>query len=504
MKLIFEKSRSGRVGVSLPDCDVPEKKIEELIPKDSLRSELNLPEVSKVGVVRHYTKLSTQNYGIDTGFYPLGSCTMKYNPKVNEEIAKLPGFKSLHPLQGEGLSQGALELMYHLEEILCEITGMDGFTLQPAAGAHGELTGLMMVKAYFEHKRKTRFSDEIGGSYFEYKKEKRTKIIVPDSSHGTNPASASLCGYKPITIKSNKKGTVDLEELKKVLNEDIACLMLTNPNTLGLFEEEILEITATAHKKGALVYCDGANMNAFLGIARPGDMGFDIIHLNLHKTFSTPHGGGGPGSGPVGVKKSLIPFLPKPGVKREKGRYSLDYDKPLSIGKIKAFYGNFSVLVKAYAYLRALGPEGLREVAENAVLNANYLMKKLKAYYYLPFDRTCMHEFVLSGKRQLEKGVHTNDIAKRLMDYGFHAPTVYFPLIVSEAIMIEPTETESKETLDEFANAMIKITKEAEENPKIVKTAPHPATKGGRTKGGRRRLNAVTAARRPDLCWKQK
>ncbi|MCK4648546.1 aminomethyl-transferring glycine dehydrogenase subunit GcvPB, partial [bacterium] len=416
--------------------------------------------------------------------------TMKYNPKVNEEIAKLPGFKSLHPLQDEGLSQGALELMYHLEKILCEITGMDGFTLQPAAGAHGELAGLMMVKACFEHK-----------------KEKRTKIIVPDSSHGTNPASASLSGYELITIKSNERGTVDLEGLKNILDEDVACIILTNPNTLGLFEEEILEITAIAHQKGALVYCDGANMNALLGVARPGDMGFDIIHLNLHKTFSTPHGGGGPGSGPLGVKKSLVPFLPKPTIKKEKDKYRLDYDRPISIGKIKAFYGNFGVMVKAYAYLRALGPEGLKEVAENAVLNANYLMKKLKSYYYLPFNRVCMHEFVLSGKKQLEKGVHprpsqrggvhTNDIAKRLLDYGFHAPTIYFPLIVSEAIMIEPTETESKEILDEFANAMIKIANEAEENPEIVKTAPHPTTEGGRTPVGR--LDAATAARRPDL-----
>ena len=481
MKLIFDKSRPGRAGISLPDCDVPEKKIEGLIPGDSLRSELNLPEVSEVEVVRHYTRLSTRNYGIDTGFYPLGSCTMKYNPKVNEEIARLPGFKSLHPLQDEELSQGALELMYHLKKILSEITGMDGFTLQPAAGAHGELTGLMMVKASFEQRG-----------------EKRTKIIVPDSSHGTNPASAALCGYGSITVKSNERGTVDLEELKKVLNGDVACLMFTNPNTLGLFEEEILEITAMAHKKGALVYCDGANMNALLGIARPGDMGFDIIHLNLHKTFSTPHGGGGPGSGPVGVKKSLIPFLPKPTIKKKKDRYILDYDKPLSFGKLKAFYGNFGVMVKAYAYLRALGPEGLREVAENAVLNANYLMKKLKPYYHLPFDRTCMHEFVLSGKRQLERGVHTNDIAKRLLDYGFHGPTVYFPLIVSEAIMIEPTETESKETLDEFASAMIKIDKETEENPELVKTSPHSSTEGGRS-----RLAAATAARRPDLRWKK-
>lgn len=311
MKLIFEKSRPGRVGVSLPDCDVPEKKLEELIPRDSLRSELNLPEVSEIEVVRHYTKLSTQSYGIDTGFYPLGSCTMKYNPRVNEEIAKFPGFKSSHPLQGEELSQGALGLMYNLGKILCEITGMDEFTLQPAAGAQGELTGLMIVKAYFEQRQ-----------------EKRAKIIISDSSHGTNPASASLCGYESITIKSNEKGTVDLEDLKKVLNEDIACLMLTNPNTLGLFEEEILEITALAHKKGVLVYCDGANMNALLGIAQPGDMGFDIIHLNLHKTFSTPHGGGGPGSGPIGVKNPLIPFLPKPTVKQEGDIYRLDYDKP--------------------------------------------------------------------------------------------------------------------------------------------------------------------------------
>jgi len=484
MKLIFEKSKPGRTGVSLPDCDVLEKKIEELIPRDSLRSELGLPEVSEVEVVRHYTKLSTQNYGIDTGFYPLGSCTMKYNPKVNETIAKLPGFRSSHPLQDEEVSQGILELMYHFEEILCEITGMDGFTLHPAAGAHGELTGLMMVKAYFEHKR-----------------EKRTKIIVPDSSHGTNSASATLCGYKSITIESNERGTVDLKELKKMLDEEVACLMLTNPNTLGLFEEEILEITHIAHNKGVLVYCDGANMNAFLGISRPGDMGFDIIHLNLHKTFSTPHGGGGPGAGPVGVKRSLVPFLPKPSIRKEKDRYSLDYDRPLSIGRIKAFYGNFGVMVKAYAYLLALGPEGLREVAENAVLNANYLMKKLKSHYHLPFDRACMHEFVLSGEKQLAKGIHTNDIAKRLLDYGFHAPTVYFPLTVSEAIMIEPTETESKETLDEFASAMVKIAKEAEENPELVKTSPHPTAEGGRTPVGR--LDAVTAARKPNLRWEK-
>jgi glycine dehydrogenase subunit 2 len=479
MKLIFEKSRPGRVGVELPACDVPEKRLEELIPRHLLRTELPLPEVSEPEVVRHYTRLSTLNYGVDTGFYPLGSCTMKYNPKVNEEIAKFPGLRSLHPLQKEESFQGALELIWRLDKILCEITGMDGFSLQPAAGAQGEVTGLMLAKAYFQDRE-----------------EKRNKVIIPASAHGTNPASASLCGYEAITIASNETGTLDLEELKRVLGEDIACIILTNPNTLGLFEEEILEITQLAHKKGALVYCDGANMNALVGIARPGDMGFDIVHLNLHKTFATPHGGGGPGAGPVGVKKFLVPFLPVPIIKKEKEIYRLNYDKPRSIGKMKAFYGNFGVLIKAYSYLRALGPEGLRGVAENAVLNANYLRKKLESYYHLPFTKGCMHEFVLTDKRQLKRGVYTEDIAKRLLDYGFHAPTVYFPLTVSGAIMIEPTETESQETLDEFAEAMIKIAREAEDNPEIVKTAPHNSVVG--------RLDAVAAARKPDLSWHEK
>jgi len=416
------------------------------------------------------------NYGVDTGFYPLGSCTMKYNPKINEDVSRLPGFLFAHPYQQDKISQGSLELMFNLERYLCEITGMDAFTLQPAAGAQGELTGLMLMKAYFKHK-----------------KEERTKIMVPDSSHGTNPASASMCAFDVVTVKSNEQGRVDLDGLRNAMSSDVAGIMMTNPNTLGLFEKEILEITKTVHDEGGLVYCDGANMNAILGVAKPGDMGFDIMHLNLHKTFSTPHGGGGPGSGPVGVKKELEPFLPVPRVEKKGEAYCLNYDRHLSIGRVKAFYGNFGVLVKAYAYIRALGAEGLRQVSENAVLNANYLLAKLKPYYDLPYDQTCKHEFVLSGSRQAKKGVHTMDIAKRLLDYGFHAPTVYFPLIVEEAMMIEPTETESKETLDAFADAMARVAEEAENNPEVVKSAPCNTPVS--------RLDMVKAAKEPVLKW---
>ncbi|MBO3803658.1 MAG: aminomethyl-transferring glycine dehydrogenase subunit GcvPB [Candidatus Brockarchaeota archaeon] len=477
MKLIFELSAEGREGASLPELDVPEQDLG--IPETELRSEIPLPEVSEVDVVRHYTALSRMNFGVDSGFYPLGSCTMKYNPKVNEVIAGLPGFKSAHPYQPEELSQGCLQVIYELSRDLAEITGMDAFTLQPAAGAQGELTGLMMAKAYFKRRG-----------------ENRKKVLVPDSAHGTNPASAALCGYEVVEIPSDPRGGVDMVELKGKATEDVAALMLTNPNTLGLFEENILEISDIVHGNGGLMYCDGANMNAILGIAKPGDMGFDIVHLNLHKTFSAPHGGGGPGSGPVGVKERLARFLPKPVVQKNGGRYFLDYDRPESIGRVKAFYGNFSVLVKAYAYIRALGPEGLKEVAENAVLNANYVMRKLEGAYELPYDRVCKHEFVLSGKRQLDFGVHAMDIAKRLIDYGFHPPTVYFPLIVKEAIMIEPTETEGKETLDSFVEAMLKIAEEAEKEPELLRNAPKttPTT----------RLDALTAARKPNLRWKER
>ena len=468
MQLIFDKSKPGRVAVDLPELDVPKK---DILPEEYLRETNNLPELSEVDVTRHFTELSKKNFGVDNGFYPLGSCTMKYNPKINEDCAKLDGFANIHPYQD---AQGALQLMYELNEYLCEITGMDKFTLQPAAGAHGELTGLMMIKKYFEDRG-----------------EKRTKIITPDSSHGTNPASASIAGFEAIEIKS-KDGLVDLEELKKILDNSTAAIMLTNPNTLGLFETDILKITRLMHDNGSLVYCDGANMNALMGVARPGDMGFDVLHLNLHKTFSTPHGCGGPGSGPVGVKKELIDFLPVPTIGKKGKKYNLNYNSK-TIGKIHSFYGNFGVMVKAYTYIRAIGADHIREIGENAVLNANYLREKLKQYYNLPYNRVCKHEFVLDDSK-MPNGVTTSDIAKRLLDYGFHPPTVYFPLIAHGAIMIEPTETESKETLDQFAEAMIKIKKEAEANPEIVKTAPHTMPV--------KRLDAVKAARNPDLKFK--
>ena len=481
MPLIFERSEAGRKAYSLPPCDVPRKDVTELLPGWALRkTPPALPEVSEVDLVRHYTKLSQRNHGVDVGFYPLGSCTMKYNPKVNEDAAALPGFTNLHPYEPEDLVQGALELMYELGRYLCEIGGMDEITLQPAAGAHGELTGLMIIRAYHESRG--------DGA-------KRTKVIVPDSAHGTNPASAAFCGYKVVEVKSDARGGVDLDSLRAVMSDEVAALMLTNPNTLGLFDENIVEIAKIVHEAGGLLYYDGANMNAIMGIARPGDMGFDVLHFNLHKTFSAPHGGGGPGSGPVAVKKALAPFLPVPVVDKKDGRFVLDYDRPQSIGKVKAFYGNFNVMVKAYAYIRALGARGLREASENAVLNANYLMRKLAPYYHLPYDRHCKHEFVLSAAHQLACGVHTADIAKMLLDYGFHAPTVYFPLIVREAIMVEPTETESKGTLDAFAAAMVEIARLAETNPEVLHSAPHKMVVG--------RLDDVTAARRPVLRWRQ-
>lgn len=454
--LIFEISHSGRVAYSLPECDVPKAQL----PKHLLREETSeLPEVSEVDLVRHFTQLSMKNHGVDSGFYPLGSCTMKYNPKLNEKLARLSGFATAHPYQHESTVQGNLRLMYEADQMLSEITGMARVSLQPAAGAHGEMTGLMIIKAYHDNNGDTQ----------------RTKIIIPDSAHGTNPASAAVAGFDIVEVKSDERGMVDIDALAEVLNDEIAGLMLTNPNTLGLFDTNIKKISDMVHEAGGLVYYDGANANAILGISRPGDMGFDVVHLNIHKTFSTPHGGGGPGSGPVGVADKLVPFLPKPVVQKTEDGYILDHDRPLSIGRVKAFYGNFGVVVKAYAYILTMGAEGLKEVAQGAVLNANYIMEKLKAYYTLPYDTTCMHEAVLSGERQKKNGVATLDIAKRLLDFGYHPPTIYFPLIVPEAMMIEPTEVESKETLDAFIEAMIKIAEEAETDPEKVKGAPYHA-----------------------------
>lgn len=479
--LIFDLSNEGRTGVSLPACDVPEEPVESLMPREYLREqEPELSQVSEIDAVRHFTRLSTFNHGVDSGFYPLGSCTMKYNPKVNEALARLSGFASIHPYQPEFLSQGALQLMYELQTDLAEIAGMDAFTLQPAAGAHGEMTGILIIRAYHEHRQDS----------------KRTKVIVPDSAHGTNPATAAMAGYEIIQVPSNERGGVDIEALRKVANEEVAALMLTNPNTLGLFDENIVEIEQIIHGVGGLVYYDGANLNAIMGIARPGDMGFDVVHFNLHKTFSTPHGGGGPGSGPVGVKEFLAPFLPKPLVKKQPdGTFAMDHDRPLSIGRVRSFYANFAVLVRAYAYIRALGGSGLREASENAVLNANFLMQVLKEHYFVPYDRVCMHEFIITPKNLKPYGVHTLDIAKRLLDYGYHPPTIYFPLIVEEAMMIEPTETESMETLTQFADALIKIAEEARTDADLVKNAPHTTLVT--------RLDETGAARHPNIRWRK-
>lgn len=478
-KLIFELSSPGRQGITFPDIDVPTAPLRKLLPGNYLREEApDLPEVSELDTVRHFVRLSRMNFGVDVGFYPLGSCTMKYNAKVAEDAASLPGFTNLHPYQPAELTQGALQLMYEMQRDLAEITGMDEFTLQPAAGAHGEMTGMLIIKAYLESRGEA----------------KRTKVIVPDSAHGTNPASATMCGFKVVEVKSDERGGVDLESLKQVLGPDVAALMLTNPSTLGLFEDNIKEIADLVHRAGGLLYYDGANLNAIMGYARPGDMGFDVVHLNLHKTFGTPHGGGGPGSGPVGVKAKLAPFLPKPVVVKQGDRYDLDYQRPQSIGRVKAFYGNFGVVVKAYTYIRALGGGGLKQVSEHAVLNANYIKHRLSDQLRIPFPRLCMHEFVASPPKDLkEKGVKTLDIAKRLLDYGYHPPTVYFPLIVEEALMIEPTETENKETLDQFADSLIKVLAEARENPDTLKNAPYTTPV--------RRLDEVTAARKPVLGW---
>ncbi len=472
--LIFEISKQGRTGYSLPALDVPEA--EDAIPEGMRRGDSpELPEVAEVDAVSHFTNLSNLNHGLDSGFYPLGSCTMKYNPKVDEDVAGLPGFTEGHPYQPESLSQGNLRLMYEMGKFLAEISGMDAVTLQPAAGAHGEFTGMSIIRAYHESRG-----------------NKKTKVIVPDSAHGTNPATSAMCGYKVVEVKSDDRGGVDIEKLREVLDDEVAAIMLTNPNTLGLFDENIEKITEMVHEAGGLCYYDGANLNGTMGMARPGDMGFDVVHINLHKTFSTPHGGGGPGSGPVGVKKQLAGFLPVPVVDYDGEKYYFNYDLPDTIGKVRSFYGNFGIAVRAYAYILSNGPDGLKKVCENAVLNANYLMENLKDLYYLPYDRPCKHEFVISGKLQNQQnGVKTMDIAKRLLDFGIHPPTVYFPLIVDEALMIEPTETESKETLDTFIAVMRQIAEEAGHDPELVKSAPHNTPVG--------RMDEAKAARHPVL-----
>ena len=479
-KLIFEKSKPNRICANLElSASEPVQPISDLIHEDYIRqSNLNLPEVSELDLIRHFSELARMNFSIDSGFYPLGSCTMKYNPKINEQVARIEKINNLHPKQPLEQVQGALEIMYLLSEYLKEISGFKAITLQPAAGAHGELTGLLMIKKYFEKKRD----------------KQRTKVLVPDTAHGTNPATASMCGFSVVELKSNNKGQVDLSTLKNNLDETTAAIMLTNPNTLGIFEENILEISSLVHKAGSLLYYDGANLNAIMGIARPGDMGFDVCHLNLHKTFSTPHGGGGPGSGVVCCNERLEPFLPAPILSKDKdGKYYWDYNRSDSIGKIKAYYGNFGMFVRALAYIWANGKTGLKQVSQDAVLNANYLKKNLKQDYDLPYNIECMHEFVLSGKKQKKHGVSTLSIAKRLLDFGVHSPTIYFPLVVSEAIMIEPTETESKEELDNFIRIMKQIAKEASTNPDLVNNAPYNTPVS--------RVDEVNAARNLNLCW---
>ena len=472
--IIYELSSPGRIGATLPECDVP---ITEL-PNYLIRGDLKLPEVSEVDVTRHFTRLSQKNYCVDLGIYPLGSCTMKYNPKINEEAVKLPGFTEVHQYQSADDAQGALQLMYELQQYLAEISGLPGVTLQPAAGAQGELTGVLVIRAY----------------HLARGDAKRTQVLVPDSAHGTNPATSSMSGYQVVQIKSDARGNVDLDDLRKHADAETVGLMLTNPNTLGLFEEHVQEVCQIVHDAGGLVYGDGANLNAIVGVARPGDLGFDVLHINLHKTFSVPHGGGGPGAGPVMVRKDLAQFLPGPIVVKKGKRY--DFAMPRkSVGRVKSFYGNFLALVRAYVYIRSIGREHLRQIAEDSVINANYLLARLKGTYSAPYgDRLCKHEFVLTGTPFEKYGVHTLDIAKRIQDYGFHPPTVYFPLTVPECLMIEPTETQSKESLDEFADALIAIAKEAETNPQVLHDAPHDAPVT--------RLDNVKAAREPVLRYK--
>lgn len=478
--LIFEYSKPGRKAYSLPSVDVPHQAIEDMLPAEYIRAEEpDMPEVSELQIMRHYMALSHRNYSIDTGFYPLGSCTMKYNPKINEDIARLPGLAHIHPEQPEETVQGALTLMYQLQQNLGKITGMDEVTLQPAAGAQGEWTGLMMIRAFHE----------AHGDYL------RTKVIIPDSAHGTNPASASVAGFDAVTVKSNDKGMVDVDDLRRVTGEDTAALMLTNPNTLGLFEEDIIEVADIIHSAGGKLYYDGANMNAIMGVTRPGDMGFDVVHMNLHKTFTGPHGGGGPGSGPVGVKAELASYLPKPVLTQGDQMLYFDDQRPNSIGRVKPYFGNFGINLRAYAYIRTMGENGLRQVSENAVLNANYVMKRLEDHYDVPFPRHSKHEFVLSGKRQKKNGAPTLDIAKRLLDYGVHPPTIYFPMIVEESMMIEPTETEPKETLDTFIDAMIDIAEDIQSDAAFIHNAPYTTPI--------RRLDETKAARKPVLRYQK-
>ena len=476
--LIFEKSSPGKAAWKLPPLDVPEVDASRLLGSSERKDLGNMPEVSEIEIIRHFTRLSTWNYAIDLGMYPLGSCTMKYNPRVNEVVARLEGIANAHPYQPEKISQGALRIIKTLSECLIEITGMDAITLQPAAGAQGEFTGLLMVRAYH---------DSTGVP--------RKKVLIPDSAHGTNPATAAMVGYAVENLKSNASGIVDLAALESQMNQDVAALMLTNPNTLGIFEQEIHKIADILHAKGGLLYMDGANMNALVGKVRPGDFGVDVMHLNLHKTFSTPHGGGGPGSGPVAIKKALEPFLPKPVLtSKPDGTLGFEYDRPGSVGRVRSFYGNFGMFVRALAYILANGPDGLRQTTEDAVLNANYIRKGLEGTYDLPYASPSMHEVVFSDKLQAKKGARTMDIAKRLIDYGFHPYTTAFPLIVPGAMMIEPTESESKEELDLFVEAMRSIAEEVEENAELVCTAPHSTRVA--------RLDETTAARKPVLRWK--
>ena len=483
MKLVFEQSRPGRRAGRLPKLSLPPPEIPAELRR---RRPPRLPELPENEIVRHFTRLTTRNFGIDTGFYPLGSCTMKYNPRVNERVAALPGFQDLHPLQDEEAAQGALELMHELQEMLAEITGLDAVSLQPAAGSQGELTGLMLMRAYFADKGEG---------------DRRRKIVVADTAHGTNPASVTMAGYELVKVDTDARGNIDLADLRAKVDDQTAGLMLTNPSTLGLFDEHIEEIARIFHEIGGLLYYDGANLNAVCGISRPGDMGFDIVHINLHKTFSQPHGGGGPGGGPIAVRRQLEPYLPVPAVVPDGKRYRLDFDRPKSIGKVRAFTGPFGVFVRSYAFILAWGRE-LKTMSEDAVLNANYLLARLKSSYELPFDRLCMHEFVLSARRlKKEHGITALDVAKRLMDYGFHPPTIYFPLIVPEALMIEPTETETKETLDSFADAMVAIAQEAAEQPLLLKEAPHdrPVKRLDEVKAAKRAIVRYRFEDHPDL-----
>lgn len=476
--VVFDMGSPGRQAYSLPECDVPEVNIKTLLPPDEIRGPIEgFPELSELDVVRHFTRLSQWNFSIDTNFYPLGSCTMKYNPKINENVARTPGFSQHHPCTPEAFSQGSLQLLFELQECLKEIGGMEHVSLQPAAGAQGEFAGMLMIHSYHAARGKP-----------------RNKVLLPDSAHGTNPASAALCGYFAVQIPSDEEGLIDVDKLNRLMDEDTAAVMLTNPNTLGMFEKNILEITDVVHKKGGLVYCDGANLNAVMGKVKMGAMGVDVLHFNLHKTFATPHGGGGPGAGPVGIHSRLEPYLPVPVIEKKESKYHLNHDRPQSIGKMKAFYGNFGILVRAYAYIRSLGAEGVKQAAEGAVINANYIKSQLREFYHLPYPGPSLHECVFNDKNQAPK-VTTMDIAKALIDRGFHPPTVYFPLIVKAALMVEPTESESKETLDQFIEAMKDIAQQAKDDPDSVHNTPNLPKVS--------RPDETHAARHPRLRWRK-